>query len=889
MRRLFFITGLLLILFLTCAGVKAWVPGGFQTEVPNEEDFVILEMRYGREVLDPGLFAYNGEQGVTLPLSAITQALGFAIEVQPGEGIAQGWFFDESRQFSLDLAKSQVYVKGKPGPFRQEEILGFEEDIFVRPALLEAWFSIELKVSMSWLRLDVASAEPLPFEKMRARRRQGRMLSGQGGVEAGRVDFDTQKYRWWALPAIDPTLKVTYASRTESEANLHVAGRGDLLKMNADWAFDFEEEAGAYGIRNIQFLLERKNPMGRVFPWLPASFVRLGRLATPGIPWVTGGGFGYGLEFGNAELFPTREFDQTQIAGKATPGWDVQLFRNDSLIAFSQIGEKGEYFFDEVPLFYGYNRYKLVFHGPQGQIREETITRMIGSNMVKPGRHQYRFGVYRPSKDGYRSVVSTGEVAQESEALRSMVTLDYLTGLSETLGAGVGFVRLPGDSGPDLFGHTSLHSSWLGFNQQVQLIANSEGGTAAILKARGRLWDRPFTLNYAHFQDFESPDLTRYNEPVSQWLGLNLNTLLKVPGAGPVTGNWQIRALDLESGQQLSLDARLSGRVGRLNLSHRLNWELDREARGELLANGIFAGLVVRGDMGYRLGNGLELERLSLSGEKSLGGKGSLSGRLTHASGQGLGVSAGLNRDFRRWRLGVQGQWSSSEFKLGFTMSSFLRREPRQNTWRAGLTGASDQAAVSARVFLDRNGNGTFDEDEAPLPGAVIGTNDHTALKTDEQGIAFYSGLPAYRLTEVALSEAMLDNPAWIAGKTPKAWLPRPGSTWMVDLPVIEVGELEGFVKQRAGEKEMGIANIRILLRDSGGKVIAETRSAYDGYFLFEKLLPGTYQVQPDPAQMNSFSLARIDADEVAVVPDRISDVAFMLEPLPETDRSEVP
>jgi hypothetical protein len=79
-------------------------------------------------------------------------------------------------------------------------------------------------------------------------------------------------------------------------------------------------------------------------------------------------------------------FDRHTLQGDLPPGWDVELYYNEALVGFQQSRPDGKYSFDDQPLAYGPNEFRLVFHGPLGQLRVERQSFLLEQSAVPRGR-----------------------------------------------------------------------------------------------------------------------------------------------------------------------------------------------------------------------------------------------------------------------------------------------------------------------------------------------------------------------------------------------------------------------------------------------------------------------------------------------------------------------
>jgi hypothetical protein len=169
---------------------------------------------------------------------------------------------------------------------------------------------------------------------------------------------------------------------------------------------------------------------------------------------------------------------------------------------------------------------------------------------------------------------------------------------------------------------------------------------------------------------------------------------------------------------------------------------------------------------------------------------------------------------------------------------------------------AASQGAVSARVFLDQDGDGRCGPGDSPLPGARFELDGRPlAAATGEDGTAWLR-LPAYGRADLSIAEASLADPSWVSVRQGIGLVPRPGAAWTADFPIVATGEIDGavFLAQPGGRREA--SNVRLQLLDAGGAVAQEVKSQYDGFYLFEKVRPGRYTLRVAPDQLDRLRLA---------------------------------
>ena len=180
----------------------------------------------------------------------------------------------------------------------------------------------------------------------------------------------------------------------------------------------------------------------------------------------------------------------------------------------------------------------------------------------------------------------------------------------------------------------------------------------------------------------------------------------------------------------------------------------------------------------------------------------------------------------------------------------------RQSVFRSQRM--SDRGALVARVFLDANNNGVYDVGEVPVPSArVQAIQSNRGANTNEDGFAFIVGLPKNVLTDVIVVEGSLLDPFWLPSYEGRSIVPRAGSIHYLDFPIVETSEIEGKVLVLFPDTPGAtpLPQITVQLVDALGETVDSKVSAFDGFFLFTKVLPGDYLVQADPEDARGFRL----------------------------------
>jgi len=121
---------------------------------------------------------------------------------------------------------------------------------------------------------------------------------------------------------------------------------------------------------------------------LKAREYEIGDVVSTRLPLTGGAGLEVGARVTNRDPLLSSIFPTTQITGDIRPGWDVELYREGSLVSFQTADVNGFYNFEDVRLFRGENSFKLIFYGLQGEVQEKNLEVPVNSDQLN------RSGVY---------------------------------------------------------------------------------------------------------------------------------------------------------------------------------------------------------------------------------------------------------------------------------------------------------------------------------------------------------------------------------------------------------------------------------------------------------------------------------------------------------------
>jgi hypothetical protein len=177
---------------------------------------------------------------------------------------------------------------------------------------------------------------------------------------------------------------------------------------------------------------------------------------------------------------------------------------------------------------------------------------------------------------------------------------------------------------------------------------------------------------------------------------------------------------------------------------------------------------------------------------------------------------------------------------------------------RTQAASIASNGGVSARAFVDENGNGRFDPGEPPVEGALFDINSSPApVRADARGQAFIVNVPGHQWSDVSLAASSLEDPSWKPSIPGVRVASRPGKTTVVDLPVQAMGEITGTVWSAEEGARRAVPGARVELLRPDCSVAAAIRSAFDGFFDFPDVAPGLYTLH---ASADGLSDAALEA-----------------------------
>jgi hypothetical protein len=169
-------------------------------------------------------------------------------------------------------------------------------------------------------------------------------------------------------------------------------------------------------------------------------------------------------------------------------------------------------------------------------------------------------------------------------------------------------------------------------------------------------------------------------------------------------------------------------------------------------------------------------------------------------------------------------------------------------------------AGLYGTVFIDRDGNGIFNNGDEAVPHAAVVAGTVQAV-ADDEGRYHIWGLQPYEVAEVSIDSTRIADPGLTTLHPALLVRPAPNVARRVDLPLVQTRELIGTITAHEDVSTVGALTLEITNLDSGTTMTTVTFS--DGQYYVSRLRPGRYRLRvaqttldllraaPDPANLD--------------------------------------
>lgn len=824
------------------------------SNLPEGEELFFRIRLSNAITLDYQLLAVNQNGQLVLSLKDFVDGVGFPIAVDAETGTAQGWYIRENRTFDLDLKSRQVVTD--KGTFKISDAVQVQDgEIRVPSKELGKWFDIELKPNVSQLEFRLVSDTKLPIQEQIERRER---TFGDDGRDVASLPLLEEEQKMIDYPFVDVTTQSSYrrpgdGTKSQLTSFGSVRTSGDFARGTLSTQTGFSKQDKITSVR-ATYKKESLDP--ELLGPLKARKYEIGDINPVDIPLNGRYTTGVGARVTNKDSLRAVTGAYTDIVGNSIPGWDVELYRQEQLLGIQTVGEDGRYRFPKVDLYGSDNNFRVVMYGTQGEVREEKIYIPVDNKRLADAGSAYDVSIvgqdtstyskFKPEdKDdgapsitalyevpvGKNSAITTGLITRQDDGNQKITGITGLsTTVAETLFNVNGAVENTGEMAGELIARKDIGRHQIRNETRVASdkyeYETPDNDALFFNPALGPRFDREVFGNELNVNGPLALDLglkTHYNMTLNYGRsaeGLSATTAAAGVNASfnPIAVNQQFiyNKADNVSEDTLNSLTNVTGRIGPNRLRLTTDYEIKPDAQLARVAANVNRYISPKMDA--------ELDVQHLLEQKYT----EATARLNWDTGYG-NVSPGIT-------------YNSNNDVIATLSTRFgLAKDPLGGP-KIFDQQISTNGGVSAFVYLDKNGNHVFDQNDEPVPEAIVKAPQNGGRETtDEKGHAYFAHMGQLRLTDVYVDPESLADPYWIPAYEGASVLPREGHITTIEFPVHMSGELDGTVYAGTADTAIPLKGISVGLYDATGKKVLSAMSEQDGYYVLSKIPPGNY------------------------------------------------
>lgn len=825
---------------LLAGGVLAAGPLVPHTASAQQSDLfeMVVELRIHRGP-NQVIFALGRDTTVLVPLGQFTEIAETRVtDVSPDRRFAG---LDARARSPYVFVTDSGYVRRGPDTRALDslEAVWRDGDLFIATHILAWTLDVEAYINWSELQLVIRNASHLPVVRRFERERQRRALEGTDGNGHERFEISP------STPFVDgAALDWGFTSST----------REPLQTSTVDVGLGSQLAGGSLDIRYTRRQTPVDVDMRLAFSWMRAW---------PQKQWVrqawagefSGTGRTHALVRGagisNAPFLRPVQFADEILSGTFPEGWEVEVYRGDRLVGFTQVDDSRRYAID-LPVRYGPNPLELVAYGPHGEVVRTARTFEIPFQRLPDGEFEYG--------------VSGG--ACVTQLCTATFNVDARYGFTDRVTAQIGSDFFSRDGRSDLWHPYALVS----VAATRSLSVTAEAVVNGLARLRTDVAPTPdLRLSGSHTLFDNSDAAPLVGSPIERHR-TELNAFWRP--------SWVHDRLFFEanafrsSGQYQTMHrARLAGtvRLSGARLTQAVTYERTRTAlastssrtRTDSEINTVLRGpwpwargALVSGGVGVETIRGLAQVRGGVG--RQLYGPLRFDLNTAWTDGQGWSVDLSLTSVLRSLRTVSRNRYTRDQGIQGLqhVEGSVLWNRP---AGRAEFSNgrALGRSGIAGEVFLDIDGNGTRDPGEPAVEDVTVRVAS-TPTRTNSSGQFVVRDLVPFETTVIEIDTLSIAIPLWVPAHPTVVVHPAPNSFQLVPLPLVQAGEITGRVRFAGGGPVSGIPVV-IVNRETGDSTRVVTFS--DGSFYLMGIRPGRYLMAVSDGTLDRLQAA---ADPVA-------------------------
>jgi hypothetical protein len=769
-----------------------------------DDETLILGMNINKIEMEEYLEGIKKGEAAYLPLSEISKLLDLAIEVDAKNRSAKGWFLKEGNFFELN--KNELKSINQQIPLKGKDVIFTGSEIYINAETLSTLLGIDFETDFPQMMLNITSESPFPFEEKLLRERNQLKIMSQKQKKDLKIEKLETPYEAFSPPMTDVSLNFGYTKAetgSSDSSSFSVVSSGDLGYMTS--SMFASGDMNQNGLSEFRIKMGRADSDRELLGAMHASEYQFGDIDSYSIPLVARSSQGRGFKVTNRDISRPDQFDSTNIIGDSTPGWQAELYRNDTLLDFQTVGSDGKYQFFNVPILYGRNIFRIVLYGPQGQVTEVFKEFNVNTSIIEKGEFTYNFSADEKSE----TLFGISTISKDHPGgIRSSGEFEY--GLLKWLTFAGGYSHTMLQDGKHNYVTNALRAN---LGKAIGSLDSAcdveESGCASRLSLFSNVLGTDIRFQTAKYDNFISEEEINLTSPKTDQTILDLNRDMILPVIDQISVGFNADFSTQESGTETNIIAsRLSKNIYGVNLTNLLQKDIGTTptTNGIFSARGYISSYLVALTANYNLLEDPEVTTVDLLFQNYIDEKITNRTNITKdvSTAGPITVSNVFTYDMKGYSLSFTTNIDDvGSYFLGFGINFSFGKIPGTNEWYFQNRPMANNGVLLADAFYDKNYNRIRDEGEEYLKDPSLRINAGVAPKTDKDYV-ISSNVVTYQPTKVSYNMDAMKDPTLIPAVDGYEYEPRPGYVRRIDIPMFEASEIEGniFVGSKSEPKE---------------------------------------------------------------------------------------
>lgn len=763
-------------------------------------------------------------QDVYLPVTDLFNFLTIKNSLSGSGHDISGFLLNPNDGYSINRIDNQIVYNDSITKLHKNDLIFSSSEFYLNAKYFGQSFGLECAFQFRSLTVQFSTKIELPFMKEKRLEQMRRNLTQL----KGEVKPDTivkRNFEAFHLGALDWNITSTWFKGNQN--NLARVGVGAVLAGGeASAQLNFTNRV-PFQLKNQFFLWRYANNDKKYF-----KQISIGQVHAPGaysaIPSMVG------IQINNTPTRQRTAFGSYLVSDVTEPGWIVELYVNNVLVNYTKADASGLFSF-EVPLVYGNMNVRFKYYGPWGEEKFSDQIIQIPFSFLPKNKFDYSLTAGRVIDSlqqpfsrlhfiyGLSKRITIGSGVEYNSALVNRSTLPFAQ-LSARIGKALIFF---GEYSPGTLFKTTGNVQFKNKLQMEALYIKYAPGQEAIrtgsLQEKKLMASLPFktknavgfgrlTINHSTFFKGELKTAELLMNASKGRINANITTYA-------VLSNWPDVMSRLALTIPLPFKIRFTPQVQYNYAQNKfvlIKAEAEKRAFKTMVATMGYEYNRLAGFSGFSVGlrQNFSFAQIALTARNLSGGV-----NVTQAASGGLG----FDDNFRHTKV----------------------------TDRSNV----GQGSILILPFLDYNYNGRRDKGEPDALNLNVRVDGSRIERSYNKASIKVSALESYNKYYILLDDQNFDNPAYRIKHKVIEIIAEPNMIKKLPVPVFVVGEVAGYVSVQSANNMKGIGRIIVHIYDEFKRPVAKILTEEDGYFSYLGLLPGTYTVHTDVAQLRKIEM----------------------------------